>query len=85
MLYHGSQFPNAYNGGAFIAFHGSWNRANLPQAGYNVVFQPVTDGKASGTYVVFADGFAGGHLDSRPSRASAVRRGDRARRLPLYR
>ena len=63
MLYNGTQFPSAYNGGAFIAFHGSWNRAPLPQAGYNVVFQPLTDGKASGKYLVFADGFAGGHLD----------------------
>jgi len=26
-LYKGSQFPKPYAGGAFIAFHGSWNRA----------------------------------------------------------
>jgi len=63
MLYNGTQFPTAYQDGAFIAFHGSWNRAPLPQAGYNVVFQPLANGKASGKYVVFADGFAGGHLD----------------------
>ena len=55
----GSQFPKAYQGGAFIAFHGSWNRAPGPQGGYNVVFQPLSDGKASGDYIVFADGFAG--------------------------
>src|SRR5207237_3112658 len=48
-----------YRGGAFIAFHGSWNRAPLPQGGYNIVFQPLADGKPSGRYVVFADGFAG--------------------------
>ena len=30
-----------------------------PQGGYNVVFQPLADGKASGRSVVFADGFAG--------------------------
>jgi hypothetical protein len=30
----------------------------IPQAGYNVVFQPLADGKASGPYVVFADSFA---------------------------
>lgn len=58
-IYKGSQFPKAYDGGAFIAFHGSWNRAPGPQAGYNVVFQPLADGKPSGDYVVFADGFAG--------------------------
>jgi glucose/arabinose dehydrogenase len=46
-------------GGAFIAFHGSWNRAPFPQGGYNMVFQPFVDGKPTGTYVVFADGFAG--------------------------
>ena len=53
------RFPAAYRKGAFIAFHGSWNRAPAPQAGYDVVFQPMADGKASGNYVVFADGFAG--------------------------
>ena len=58
-IYYGSQFPAAYRGGAFVAFHGSWNRAPGPQGGYNVVFQPLSDGKASGPYVVFADGFAG--------------------------
>ena len=63
LLYSGEQFPTAYRGGAFIAFHGSWNRAPFPQGGYNVVFQPLPDGKASGKFVVFADGFAGGHED----------------------
>lgn len=58
-IYAGPQFPAAYRGGAFIAFHGSWNRAPFPQGGYNVVFQPLADGKASGPFVVFADGFAG--------------------------
>jgi glucose/arabinose dehydrogenase len=52
-------FPDGYRGGAFIAFHGSWNRAPEPQDGYNVVFQPMANGKASGPYQVFADGFAG--------------------------
>jgi glucose/arabinose dehydrogenase/mono/diheme cytochrome c family protein len=54
-----SKFPAAYRKGAFVAFHGSWNRAPAPQGGYNVVFQPLADGKAVGNYVVFADGFAG--------------------------
>ena len=58
-IYHGTAFAPAYRGGAFIAFHGSWNRAPLPQQGYNVVFQPLADGKPSGAFVVFADGFAG--------------------------
>ena len=59
LIYEGSQFPSAYKDGAFIAFHGSWNRAPEPQGGYNVVFQPLADGKPSGRFVVFADGFAG--------------------------
>ncbi len=62
-LYHGRQFPTAYDGGFFIAFHGSWNRAPFPQGGYNVVFQPMADGKPKGDFVVFADGFAGKNKD----------------------
>jgi glucose/arabinose dehydrogenase/mono/diheme cytochrome c family protein len=62
-LYEGQQFPAAYRGGVFIAFHGSWNRAPFPQDGYSVVFQPLTNGKPSGRYVVFADGFAGAIKD----------------------
>jgi glucose/arabinose dehydrogenase/cytochrome c5 len=58
-IYKAKAFPAAYQGGAFIAFHGSWNRAPAAQDGFNVVFQPLKDGKASGPYVVFADGFAG--------------------------
>jgi glucose/arabinose dehydrogenase len=58
-FYSGSMFPSRYRGGAFIAFHGSWNRAPEPQDGYNVVFQPMANGKASGSYQIFADGFAG--------------------------
>jgi glucose/arabinose dehydrogenase/mono/diheme cytochrome c family protein len=67
-IYKAEQFPKAYAGGAFIAFHGSWNRAPGPQSGYNVVFQPLADGKPSGDYVIFADGFAGVHKD--PGRAA---------------
>lgn len=71
-IYNADQFPAPYRAGAFIAFHGSWNRAPLPQGGYNVVFQPLADGKPSGKFVVFADGFAGaieepGQAAHRPS------------------
>lgn len=58
-IYTGRQFPEAYRGGAFIAFHGSWNRAPGPQDGFNVVFQPLAQGRPAGAFVVFADGFAG--------------------------
>jgi glucose/arabinose dehydrogenase len=59
MFYSGSQFPARYKGGAFIAFHGSWNRAPLPQAPSNVTFQPFAGDKPSGAFEVFAAGFAG--------------------------
>jgi glucose/arabinose dehydrogenase len=58
VMYDGRQFPERYRRGFFVAFHGSWNRAPLPQAGYNVAFVPMRDGKA-GAWEVFADGFAG--------------------------
>jgi glucose/arabinose dehydrogenase/mono/diheme cytochrome c family protein len=66
-IYKAIQFPEGYRRGAFIAFHGSWNRAPGPQGGYNVVFQPLADGKPSGDYIVFADGFAGRYKE--PGRA----------------
>ncbi len=59
MFYTGNQFPRKYQGGAFIAFHGSWNRSPQLQEGYNVTFQPFSGGKPSGAFEVFADGFAG--------------------------
>jgi glucose/arabinose dehydrogenase len=58
-FYTGTQFPAHYRNGAFVAFHGSWNRTPAPQAGYNITFQPFTNGKPSGAYEVFADGFTG--------------------------
>jgi glucose/arabinose dehydrogenase/mono/diheme cytochrome c family protein len=63
LFYNGTQFPSRYRGGAFIPFHGSWNRAPGPQGGYNVVFVPFANGKPTGKYVVFADGFAGANKD----------------------
>jgi len=59
MFYHGDQFPERYNNGAFVAFHGSTDRAPFPMAGFIVCFVPFDDnGKATGDYEVFADGFA---------------------------
>ncbi len=68
-FYRGTQFPQKYRGGAFIAFHGSWNRAPMPQAGYNVTFQPFAGGNVSGKYEVFADGFTGADQLMRPNDA----------------
>jgi glucose/arabinose dehydrogenase len=54
-----NSFGPEYASGAFLAFHGSWDRAPLPQAGFRVVFIPFKNGKAVGTYTTFADGTAG--------------------------
>jgi glucose/arabinose dehydrogenase len=69
LFYTGNQFPARYKNGAFIAFHGSWNRAPEPQAGYFVVFQPFKDGKPDGKWEVFADGFAGTQAQKESGRA----------------
>jgi glucose/arabinose dehydrogenase len=59
-FYSGTQFPEKYRGGAFIAFHGGFDRAPLPNEGYNVMFVPFgTNGLPSGEPELFADGFAG--------------------------
>lgn len=55
----GNGLPDGYQGGAFMAFHGSWNRAPLLQRGYNVVYIPFENGKPTGDYSIFADGFPG--------------------------
>ena len=42
-FYTGTQFPEEYRGGLFLAFHGSWNRAE--RTGYSVAFIPFKDGR----------------------------------------
>jgi glucose/arabinose dehydrogenase len=59
LFYTGNQFPERYKNGVFVAFHGSWNRAPFRQAGYNVMFVPMKDGKPVGEYELFAEGFTG--------------------------
>ncbi|MBS1655253.1 MAG: PQQ-dependent sugar dehydrogenase [Bacteroidetes bacterium] len=59
LFYTSSQFPQHYSNGAFICFHGSWNRAPEKQAGFCVAFVPFKDGMPSGHYEIFADGFTG--------------------------
>jgi glucose/arabinose dehydrogenase len=64
-FYTGSQFPEEYRGGAFVAFHGSWNRAPMAQAGYNIAFVPfLGDGPRDG-WDLFAEGFAGEDVSPR--------------------
>jgi len=69
LFYTGSMFPEKYKNGAFIAFHGSWNRAPLPQEGYYVAFVPFKDGVPSGAWEIFANGFAGMDVVKNPGDA----------------
>jgi glucose/arabinose dehydrogenase len=55
-FYTGKQFPESYRGGAFVAEHGSWNRA--ARSGYQVAFVAFKDGKPSADPVPFMTGLA---------------------------
>ena len=55
LFYTGKQFPAAYRNGAFLANHGSSNRAK--RIGYSVSFIPFKDGKPSGTATEFVSGW----------------------------
>lgn len=69
LFYTGTQFPEKYRNGAFIAFHGSWNRAPLEQKGFLVAFVPFQNGKPSGNWEIFANGFAGKENITAPGQA----------------
>jgi glucose/arabinose dehydrogenase len=69
LIYNGTMFPEKYRHGAFIAFHGSWNRAPEKQKGYFVAFQPLKNGKPDGDWEIFANNFAGSDDISSPSQA----------------
>jgi mono/diheme cytochrome c family protein len=69
-VYNGTQFPEKYRGGMFVAFHGSWDRAPLPQAGYRVEFIPFdSHGLPTGVYEDFATGFPGVETFTNPNDA----------------
>lgn len=53
-FYTGKQFPESYWGGAFVAEHGSWNRAT--RSGYQVAFVAFKDGKPSADPIPFLTG-----------------------------
>ncbi|NBC81983.1 MAG: sorbosone dehydrogenase [Bacteroidetes bacterium] len=59
VFYNHNHFPEKYHNGAFIAFHGSWNRAPEPQEGFVVAFVPFEGDQPSGDWEIFADGFQG--------------------------
>jgi len=67
-FYTGKQFPEEYQGGAFIAEHGSWNRA--ARNGYDVAFVGFKEGKANVDPVPFMTGLVpdpvGKNVNGRP-------------------
>ncbi len=68
LFYTGTQYPEKYQGGALVAFHGSWNRSPV-QAGFQVSFLPMKGDEVTGEAEMFAGGFAG--TDSPASPGSA--------------
>ena len=67
-IYKGSQFPEGLPRRRLHRLPRLVEPRAGPQGGYNVVFQPLSDGKTSGDYIVFADGFAGKYKE--PGRAA---------------
>ncbi len=57
-FYTGALFPAEYRGDAFVALHGSWNRAN--RTGYKVVRIILKDGNPTGDYEDFMTGMVAG-------------------------
>jgi glucose/arabinose dehydrogenase len=55
LFYTGKQFLQTYQGGAFLAFHGSWNRSK--RVGYSVAFVPFKDGQPISGPQEFLTGF----------------------------
>ena len=55
MFYTGKIFPATYQGGAFVARHGSWNRSK--RVAYDLAFVPFKDGKPAGEPRPFLTGF----------------------------
>jgi glucose/arabinose dehydrogenase len=54
-FYTGTQFPKHYQGGAFFAFHGSWNRSK--RVGQSIGYMPFKNGKPSGPLEEFLYGW----------------------------
>ncbi len=55
VFYTGRMFPREYQGDAFVALHGSWNRAR--RSGYKVIRIPFANGKPEGGYENFLMGW----------------------------
>ena len=62
----GTSLTTAFQAGAFVGEHGSWDRS--PVNGYKVVFVPFADGKPTGPPTDVVTGFLSGddHVNGRP-------------------
>lgn len=68
-FYGGDQFPDRFRNGAFVAFHGSWNRPDHKQWGYNVTFLPFDGEMPAGDWDTFAAEFEGAERVDSPGEA----------------
>jgi glucose/arabinose dehydrogenase len=66
-FYAGTQFPQRYRNGAFVALHGSWNRSAA--AGYKVIFFPMNNGRPGPI-----EDFLGGMLASDGSNGTPIQK-----------
>jgi glucose/arabinose dehydrogenase len=74
VFYYGTQFPKEYRGGAFVAFHGSWNRTR--PTGDEIVYVTFADGKPTG-YKDFLTGWLrDGRYVGRPAGLAVDSSGD---------
>ena len=66
-FYTGAQFPHEFNGDAFVALHGSWNRTK--KTGFKIVRLKFVNGHPTGEYQDFLTGFVidNTHIWGRPS------------------
>jgi glucose/arabinose dehydrogenase len=77
LFYTGRAFPARYRSGAFVSFHGSWNRGPLPQEGFRIEFAPMANGRFTGAHETFASDFRGAAAaaaSSGPAAARAIHR-----------
>src|SRR5260370_15942520 len=77
-FYQAAQFPAGYKGDAFVALHGSWNRAK--RTGYKVVRLIMKDGAPTGAYEDFLIGFVADYPRAcgRPVHVAVTKDGQRS-------
>jgi glucose/arabinose dehydrogenase len=75
-FYNSSHFPAKFRDGAFVAMHGSWNRAK--RTGYKVVRLVFDNGRPTGEYEDFLTGFVADDdvVWGRPTGVAVTRGGD---------